>query len=62
MKTSLAVLALLGVTSATNSTAPVEKKPLRYVDRSQPCKKKWDPKNDDVKHVKQALSAVELPQ
>jgi len=59
-KTSLSVLALLGVTSATNSTT-APKTPLKKIDRSAPCKKKWDPKNDNVQHVRTALSAVELP-
>ena len=60
MKSSAVLALLLSATSATNSTA-VEKKPLKFIDRSQPCKKKWDPKNDDVKNVREALSAVELP-
>jgi hypothetical protein len=58
MKTSITVLALLNLTSADVS---VEQKPLKYVDKSTPCKKKWDPKNNDIKNVRSALTAVELP-
>jgi hypothetical protein len=38
-----------------------EQAPLRYVDRSTPCKKKWDPEAAPENLIKTALTAVELP-
>jgi cathepsin X len=38
-----------------------EKPPLKYIDRSQPCKKKWNPDTAPENVIKSELEAVELP-
>jgi len=50
MKTTL--FALLASVSATS-------KNLRYVDPSNPCKKKWDPLNAPANVIKEPLVHVE---
>jgi len=54
-------LAFTIAASALVSGKVAEEVPLRYVDKSQPCKKKWDPENAPENVIKTELSAVELP-
>jgi cathepsin X len=50
------------VSAAFNeSMATPEKTPLKFVDRSQPCKKKWNPLTAAKNVVKSPLMATELP-
>ena len=59
--TSFAVQVLLGHVVLANTNSTAEKKPLRYVDPENPCKKKWDPETAPADIIKNPLSAVELP-
>ena len=54
------VLALLFVSTSQAEEVKV-KKPLRYVDPSQPCKTKWNPETAPKNVVHQELTALELP-
>jgi hypothetical protein len=54
-------LAFTFAVSVLMSNASSDDALLRYVDKSQPCKKKWNPDTAPENVINTPLSAVELP-